>query len=61
MVDSSWTSAAQFSKIGRVCKDSMGKIQLMGTRNLRRCESALHSEMEALRWTIESMLQHLNC
>ena len=46
---------------GWVWNDSMGKIQLMGTRNLRRRESALHSELEALRWAMESMLQHSNC
>uniref|UniRef100_A0A0D3CGR8 RNase H type-1 domain-containing protein n=1 Tax=Brassica oleracea var. oleracea TaxID=109376 RepID=A0A0D3CGR8_BRAOL len=33
----------------------------MGTRNLRSRESALHSELEALRWTMESMLQHSTC
>ncbi|CAG7894457.1 unnamed protein product [Brassica rapa] len=36
-------------------------IQLMGTRNFNRCESALHSEVEALRWTMENMLQHSPC
>ena len=33
----------------------------MGTRNHIRRESALHSEMEALRWAMESMLQHSTC
>nr|VDC71655.1 unnamed protein product [Brassica rapa] len=33
----------------------------MGTRNLRRWETALHSELEALKWALESMLQHSNC
>ena len=37
------------------------KIQFMGTRNLRRRETALHSEVEALRWEMESMLQHFSC
>ncbi|CAG7864407.1 unnamed protein product [Brassica rapa] len=36
-------------------------IQLMGTRNFPRCESALHSEIEALRWAMENMLQHSPC
>ena len=49
MVDGSWTSTAQFSGMGWVWKDRMGKIQLMGTRNLMRRETALHSELEALR------------
>ncbi|KAF3520068.1 hypothetical protein DY000_02060902 [Brassica cretica] len=33
----------------------------MGTRNFTRCESALHSEVEALRWKMENMLQHSPC
>ena len=41
--------------------DSGGNIQLMGTRNFTRRESALHSEVEALRWAIENMLQHSTC
>ena len=36
-------------------------IQLMGTRNFIRRESALHSEVEALRWAMENMLQHSTC
>ncbi|CAN7072807.1 unnamed protein product, partial [Brassica oleracea var. botrytis] len=51
----------QFSGIGWVWKDDRGKIQLMGTRNLRRREKSLHSELEALRWAMESMLQHSTC
>ncbi|KAL0644296.1 hypothetical protein Bca4012_042586 [Brassica carinata] len=34
---------------------------LRGTRNHIRRESVLHSEMEALRWTMESMLQYSTC
>lgn len=30
--------------------DRLGKIQLMGTRNLRHREAAMHAELEALRW-----------
>uniref|UniRef100_A0A0D3DKG0 RNase H type-1 domain-containing protein n=1 Tax=Brassica oleracea var. oleracea TaxID=109376 RepID=A0A0D3DKG0_BRAOL len=41
--------------------DSGGNIQLMGTRNFTRHESALHSEVEALRWALENMLQHSTC
>ncbi|KAF3599571.1 hypothetical protein F2Q69_00035999 [Brassica cretica] len=33
----------------------------MGTRNLRRRETALHSELEVLKWAMESMLQHSTC
>ncbi|CAG7901244.1 unnamed protein product [Brassica rapa] len=33
----------------------------MGIRNFTRCESALHSEVEALRWAMENMLQHSPC
>ena len=61
MVDGSWTSTDQFSGIGWVWKDDRGKIQLMGTRNLRRRETSLHSELEAIRWAMESMLQHSTC
>ncbi|KAF2562162.1 hypothetical protein F2Q70_00017757 [Brassica cretica] len=38
-----------------------GNIQPLGTRNFTRRESALHSEVEALRWAIENMLQHSTC
>ena len=41
--------------------DGSGNAQLMGTRNFPRRESALHSEVEALRWAMENMLQHSNC
>nr|VDD13843.1 unnamed protein product [Brassica oleracea] len=41
--------------------DSGENTQLMGTRNFTRCESALHSEVEALRWAMENMLQHSPC
>ncbi|KAF3486281.1 hypothetical protein F2Q69_00052395 [Brassica cretica] len=61
MVDGSWTSTAQVSGMGWVWKDTMGKIQLMGSRNLRRRQTSLHSELEALQWAMESMLQHSIC
>lgn len=38
--------------------DSGGNIQLMGTRNISRRDSGLHSELVALRWGMENMLQH---
>ena len=41
--------------------DSGGNIQLMGTRNFTRRESALNSEVEALGWAMENMLQHSTC
>lgn len=49
MLDGSWTAISQFSGCGWVWMDSFGKIQLMGTQNFIRRESALHSEVEALR------------
>ena len=52
MVDGFWTSTDLFSGIGWVWKDNTGKIQLMGTRNLRRRETALHSELKALKWAL---------
>ena len=33
----------------------------MGTRNHVRRESTFHSEVEALRWAMENMLQHSTC
>uniref|UniRef100_A0A0D3A7G3 RNase H type-1 domain-containing protein n=1 Tax=Brassica oleracea var. oleracea TaxID=109376 RepID=A0A0D3A7G3_BRAOL len=61
LLDGSWTSAAHFSGCGWVWMDSGGNIQLMGTRNITRRESAMHSELEALRWAMENMLQHSTC
>ncbi|XP_013689867.2 uncharacterized protein LOC106393744 [Brassica napus] len=61
MVDGSWTSMAQFSGCGWVWKDSLGQTQLMGMRNLSRRETSMHSEVEALRWAMESMLLHSSC
>ncbi|KAF3587710.1 hypothetical protein F2Q69_00029611 [Brassica cretica] len=59
--DGSWTESTQFSGCGWVWRDSGGNIQLLGTRNFNRLESALHSEVEALRWEMENMLQHSTC
>ncbi|KAF3582380.1 hypothetical protein DY000_02028973, partial [Brassica cretica] len=59
--DGSWTASDRFSGCGWVWMDSREDIQLMGTRNFTRCESALHSEVEALRWAMENMLQHSPC
>ena len=61
MSDGSWTSTSQFSGYGWVWMDIFGKIQLMGTRNYIQRESALHSEVEALQWAMENMLQHSTC
>ncbi|CAG7887056.1 unnamed protein product [Brassica rapa] len=41
--------------------DSRENIQFMGTQNFTRCESALHLEVEALRWAMKNMLQHSPC
>uniref|UniRef100_M4DXV4 CCHC-type domain-containing protein n=1 Tax=Brassica campestris TaxID=3711 RepID=M4DXV4_BRACM len=61
MIDGSWTSTSQFSGCGWVWLDSLGKVQLMGTKIYPRRESPLHSEVEARRWAMESMLQHSTC
>ena len=61
LLDRSWTSSAQFNGCGWVWIDSSGNIQLVGTRNFLRRESALHSEVEALQWAIENILQHSSC
>ncbi|XP_033131796.1 uncharacterized protein LOC117126793 [Brassica rapa] len=61
LLDGSWTSSANFSGSGWAWMDSSGETQLMGARNLPRRESALHSEVEALRWAMENMLQYSTC
>ena len=61
MIDGSWTSMAQFSGYGWVWLDSLRKVQLMETQNQVRRETALHSEVEALRWAMERMLQYSTC
>ncbi|KAF8100785.1 hypothetical protein N665_0217s0012 [Sinapis alba] len=61
MVDGSWTATTMYSGCGWIWKDIGRKIQLMGMRNLIRKESALHSEVEALRWAMESMVQYSPC
>ena len=61
LLDGSWTLSANFSGCGWTWMDSSGNIQLMGTKNFPRRESALHSEVEALRWAMENMLQHSTC
>ncbi|KAG5410678.1 hypothetical protein IGI04_006997, partial [Brassica rapa subsp. trilocularis] len=61
LLDGSWTSTDHFSGCGWVWMDNGSNIQLMGTRNITRRESALHSELEALRWAMENMLQHSTC
>ena len=61
LLDGSWTPSARFSGCGWTWMDSRGSIQLMGTKNIIRRESALHSEVEALRWAMENMLQHSTC
>ena len=61
LLDGSWTASAHFSGCGWVWMDNSGNIQLMGTRNFTRRESALHSEVEALQWAMKNMLQHSTC
>ena len=61
MLDGSWTSSAVFSGSRWAWMDGSGNAQLMGTRNFPRRESALHLEVEALRWAMENMLRHSTC
>ncbi|KAF3548307.1 hypothetical protein DY000_02008667 [Brassica cretica] len=61
LLDGSWTSSAHISGCGWVWMDSAENTQLMGTKNFTRLESALHSEVEALRWAMENMLQYSTC
>ncbi|KAF3554430.1 hypothetical protein F2Q69_00011330 [Brassica cretica] len=57
----SWKASERFSGCGWVWMDSRENIQLMGTQNFTRCESSLHSEVEAVRWAMENMFQHSPC
>ncbi|KAF3590142.1 hypothetical protein F2Q69_00030145 [Brassica cretica] len=61
MIDGSSTSTSWFSGCEWVWMDILGNVQFMGTHNSTQRESALHSEVEALRWAMKSMLQHLKC
>ena len=61
MIDGSWTSTSQFSGCGWAWMDNLGKVQLMGTQNYSRRESPLHSEVEVLRWAMESMMKYSTC
>ncbi|KAF2557652.1 hypothetical protein F2Q68_00014698 [Brassica cretica] len=61
LLDGSWTASDRYSGCGWVWMDSGEDTQLMGTQNFPRCESALHSEVEELRWAMENMLQHSPC
>ena len=61
LLDGSWTSSAQFSGCEWAWMDNGWNIQLTETRNFPRRESALHSEVEALQWAMENMLQHSSC
>ena len=61
LLDRFLTTSAHFSGCGWVWMDSGGNIQLMGIRNFTRRELALYSEVEALWWAMENMLQHSPC
>ncbi|KAG5377606.1 hypothetical protein IGI04_025448 [Brassica rapa subsp. trilocularis] len=61
MIDGSWTPTAQFSGCQWIWMDNIGNAQLIGTRNHVRRESPVHSEVEALQWTMQNMLQHSTC
>ena len=61
MIDGSWTHDALFSGYGWTWVSSSGALQLLGARNQRRRISPLHSELEALLWAMECMLQVSTC
>ena len=56
LINGSWTSTSKLGGSGWAWMDSLGKAQLMGIRNYTQRESPLHTEVEALRWAMESML-----
>ena len=61
MIDGSWTHDALYSGYGWIWKTSGGTTQLLGARNQRRRISPLLSELEALSWAMECMLQLSTC
>lgn len=61
LVDGSWIAKARYSGYGWVWMDGSGKDQILGLRNRENCLSSLHSELKALSWAMEIMLQHTNC
>ncbi|KAF3610739.1 hypothetical protein DY000_02045129 [Brassica cretica] len=61
MINGSWTRGAFFSGYGRTWTNSRGVTQLLRARNQRRRISSLHSELEALSWAMECMLEISTC
>ena len=61
MIDGSWTHDELFSGYGWTWITSRGITQLLGARNQRRRISPLHSELDALSWAMECMLQLSTC
>ena len=61
MIDGSWTHDAYYSGYGWTWKTLGGTTQLLRARNQRRKISPLHSELDALIWAMECMLQLSTC
>ena len=61
MIEGSWTQDALYSGYGWTWKTLGGTTQLLGARNQRRRISPLHSELDALLWAMEGMLQLSTC
>ena len=57
MIDGSWTHDAFFSGYGWTWINFRGVMQLLRARNQCRRISPLHSELEALSWAMECMLE----
>ena len=57
MINGPWTHGALYSGYGWTWKTSGGTTQLLGARNQRRRISPLHTELEAMSWAMECMLQ----
>jgi len=55
-VDGSWKESDQFSGLGWFCTSSNEETSSMGTTNLRRSLSPLHTEVEALLWGMKCMI-----
>ena len=57
MINGSWSFTAQFIECGWTWIDNLEIV----TRNYIRRESAMHLKVEALKWVMESMIQHSTC
>ena len=54
LVNGLWISILQFIECVWIWKEMIQQIQFMGTRNLKRQGSSLHSELEVFIWIMKN-------